>query len=133
MDFVYIGVFMCALAFVLVVIYASLVLKRTASTMESLSETLGDVEQKMHHIIPELRQSVNETGKTVDDLQDKMAAADSLVMTLENLGVSLNAGSEYLNRQSDYTSAFTSPKNRNRLTETIKWLNVAYKLYKKAK
>ncbi|QKY70986.1 DUF948 domain-containing protein [Lentibacillus sp. CBA3610] len=133
MDLVYIGVLMCALAFALVVVYASLVLKRAANTMESLSETLGEVEQKMQQITPELRKTMDETGKTIDDLQDKMAAADSLIMTLENLGTSINEGSRFLDRQSESASSFTSPKYRSRLTETIKWFDVAYKLFKRVK
>ncbi|SFB37553.1 Uncharacterized protein YoxC, contains an MCP-like domain [Lentibacillus halodurans] len=133
MDFVYIGVLIGALAFALVVIYASLVLKRAADTMESLSETLGEVEQKLHHITPELRKTVDETGKTVDDLQDKLAAADNLFGTLENLGTSVHEGSRFLNKQTENASSFTSPKYRTRMTETIKWFDVVYKLYKKVK
>lgn len=133
MDFVYIGVFMCALAFALVAVYASLVLKRTATMVESLGKTLGEVEEKLHYITPELRKTVNETGKTIDELQDKMEAVDSMVMTLENVGVSVNEGGQYMDAQTEKASPYQTPKNRNKLIETFKWADVAYKLYKKMK
>ncbi|GAB4074328.1 hypothetical protein GCM10028778_18310 [Barrientosiimonas marina] len=133
MDFVYIGVFICALAFALVVIYASLVLKRAANTMESISHTLNEVEQKMHYITPELQKTLEETGQTVDDLNEKLAATDSLFTALDDAGVSVYEGDRFVQRQTDKTASWASPKNRNRLTKTIKWADVMYKLYKRTR
>ncbi|WP_010529088.1 DUF948 domain-containing protein [Lentibacillus jeotgali] len=133
MDLVYIGLLIIALAFALVVTYASLALKRAADTMESLSETLNEVEQKLHDITPELRKTVEETGKTVDDLRGKINAVDDLFAGLENMGISINEGSRFVNKQAKNASSYTTSKNRNRVTESIKWADVVYKLYKKVK
>ncbi|GGJ98580.1 DUF948 domain containing protein [Lentibacillus kapialis] len=131
MDLVYIGVLIIALAFALVVTYASLVLKRAADTMTSLSQTLNEVEQKLHYITPELRETVEKTGYTVDDLQDKINAVDDWFGTLENLGISINEGSRFVNKQAKNASSYTTSKNRSRVTQSIKWADVVYKLYKK--
>ncbi|SFE40144.1 Uncharacterized protein YoxC, contains an MCP-like domain [Lentibacillus persicus] len=133
MDFVYIGIFMCALAFALVAVYASLVLKRTATMVETLGKTLSEVEQRLHYITPELRKTINETGKTLDELQDKMDAVDSMVMTLENVGVSVKEGGRFMDEQTAKASAYETPKNRRTLIDSFKWADVAYKLYKKMK
>ncbi|WP_164670712.1 DUF948 domain-containing protein [Virgibacillus doumboii] len=131
MDLVYVGVLFCALAFALVIIYISLVLKRVSKTMETLGETLGEVEEKMQRITPQLRTTVNETGKIVDDLNEKVAVADNLFDTLENIGTSLNACNQLLNRETKKLPEYTSSKDLDKVTEGIKWGDIALRLYKK--
>lgn len=131
MNLVYVGVLFCALAFALVIIYISLVLKRVSNTMETLGETLGEVEEKLQYITPQLRTTVNETGKVVDDLHDKVAVADNLFDSLENIGTSLNASQKLLNQETKKLPEFKSSQSMEQITEGIKWGDVALRLYKK--
>lgn len=124
---------MCALAFALVVIYISVVLKRVSSTMETLGSTLGDVEKKLQYLTPELRNTVNETEKMVEDLNGKITATDGLFDSLENIGSSLNACNQILYQQTKKLPKYTTPQIMNQLAEGFMWSEVGLKIYNKWK
>ncbi|MFC4559632.1 DUF948 domain-containing protein [Virgibacillus kekensis] len=133
MELVYVGVLLCALAFALVVIYASLVLNRVASTMQTLGTTLNDMEKKMQQLTPELQNTVKETKKIVDDFEDKISATDGFFDALHNIGISVNSSNRILNQQAKKLPEYTSKQSLDRLSEGIKWGDAGYQLYKKWK
>ncbi|WP_077324007.1 DUF948 domain-containing protein [Virgibacillus siamensis] len=133
MDFVYIGILLCALAFALIAIYISYVLFRVSRTMKSLGNSLGDVEQKLNYLTPELRNTLHETEKLVDDFSDKMNATDGLFDAMENTGQSINACSRLLEKQSRKLPEYSSPQTIERLTEGAKWGQVAFKVFRRWK
>ncbi|SER03482.1 Uncharacterized protein YoxC, contains an MCP-like domain [Virgibacillus subterraneus] len=133
MELVYVGVLLFALAFALIVIYISFVLKRVSSTIETLGETLGEVEGKLQYITPEIRNTLHETEKMVDDFDDKIKATDNVFKSLENVGTSLNSSSEMLAQQAKKLPEYTSTQSMNRIAESIRWGEVAYRIAKKWK
>ncbi|TRM11206.1 DUF948 domain-containing protein [Lentibacillus cibarius] len=133
MELIYIGIFLFAVAFAVVAIFASVALKRAANTMETLGETLSDVEKKMKHITPELQKMLEETGRTADDINDKVAAADGVFDSLNHMGTSISACNQMLHSKTTKLPAFMSPRFMDRLTDTLKWGEVANQVYRKWK
>ncbi|WP_174615434.1 DUF948 domain-containing protein [Virgibacillus ihumii] len=133
MDFVYIGILFCALAFALITIYMCYVLIRVSNSMKSLGNSLGEVEKKLHYLTPELRNTLQETEKLVDDFNDKVTATDGLFDAMDNTGHAINAGSRLLDKQTKKLPEYDSPESIARLTEGAKWGEVAFKLFRRLK
>lgn len=133
MEFVYVGVLICALAFALVVIYASLVLNRVAGTMKSLGIMLSEMEQRLQHLTPELEKTVTETKKIVDDFEDKMSTTDGFFDALQNVGFSLNSTNRLLSKQAGKLPEYTSNQSMEKVAEGLKWGEAGLQLYKKWK
>ncbi|RYG72816.1 DUF948 domain-containing protein [Lentibacillus lipolyticus] len=129
MGLIYIGVLLCAVAFAVVAIFASLALKRAADTMETFSKTLGDVEQKMNYITPELRKTLEETGRATDDLHDKLGVANGLFDSVQHMGGAIHTCNRLLHTKTNRLSALGSPNFVDKLTETLKWGEVANQVY----
>ncbi|GAA0434631.1 hypothetical protein GCM10008983_09040 [Lentibacillus halophilus] len=133
MSLVYAGILLCAAAFTIVAVFASVALKRAANTMESFTTTLGDVEQKMNHITPELQKMLKETGRTTDDLNDKLAATNGLFDSLDRMGHAVHTCNRLLQTKTNKLSVFRSPQFVNKLTETLKWGGVVNQIYNRWK
>lgn len=133
MDFVYVGILFGALAIALVVIYMCYVLIRVSRTLKSLGNSLGDVEKKLNYLTPELRNTLQETEKLVDDFNDKMTTTDGLFDAMENTGHSINACNRLLDKQTKKLPEYDSPQTIDRLTEGAKWGEVAFKIFRRWK
>ncbi|PAV27860.1 general stress protein [Virgibacillus profundi] len=133
MGIIYLTCLLLAIAFVIIVIYAALVLKRISDTMRTLGKTLGEVETELQHITPELRKTVQETENIVDDMSDKLKATDSLFDTMENVGVSVNAVNQVYDRNSKKLSDEEFDSKMKPVIEGIKWSEAAFLLYSKWK
>lgn len=133
MNLVYVGVLFCAVAFAIFAIFMSVVLKRASTTMKTLGNTLGNVEEKLNYLTPELRNTVNETEKMVDDLHDKLSATDNLVDSIENIGTSFNTSYQLLDQQTKKLPDYKSSHTINKLTEGFTWGGVTFQLYKRWK
>lgn len=133
MDFVYIGVFLCAIAFAIVCLYMAKVLLRVSSTLTSLGNTLGEVETKMRYITSELENTIKETDKTMDDVEHKLRATDSLFDTLENVGSSITNFNEVVHHQSKKIADNRELRKVEPVAHSIQWSEVAFRLLQKWK
>ncbi|GAA0597255.1 hypothetical protein GCM10009001_11820 [Virgibacillus siamensis] len=133
MDFVYVGILFFALAFALVTIYMCYVLIRVSKSMKSVGNSLGEVEQKLHYLTPELQDTLQETEKLVDDFNDKLTATDGLFDAMDNTGHAINAGSRLMDKQTKKLPEYDSPQTIERLTEGAKWGEVAFKIFRRWK
>lgn len=129
---IYLMLFFCAVAFSIVVVYISIVLKRVSDMMESMSMTLAEIEKKTHDITPEIKQSLRETGKLVDDLEHKSRATDDVVQTIENTGTSVQLVNE-MAKQVLKTSTDTLKNKAYFIKEGLPWGIGVFQLYSKWK
>lgn len=133
MDVVYLGILLVSIAFAIVAVYICLVLRRVADTLYSLGHSLGEVEEKLQHITPQLEESVKETGRTVDDISDKMHATDSFFESLDHVGSSANAFNDYYQSKTEKLSDVKLQKKMTPFIEGMKWSEAAMRLYSKWK
>src|SRR5699024_11221274 len=72
---IYLTLLFIAVAFAIVVVYIAVVLKRVSDMMESIGATFVEVEKTAHVITPEIKQSRQETGKLIDDVEHKFTTS----------------------------------------------------------
>ncbi|MFC4025598.1 DUF948 domain-containing protein [Oceanobacillus longus] len=133
MDIIYVGVLLCSIAFAIVVIYISLVLKRLADTMKSLGTSVGELEKELNYITPQLTQTVRETDKLVDDIGEKIRATDSLFDSVEEIGVTVNSLNEVYSQKSKGLSDVELEKKMKPFVGGITWSEAAVQIYSKWK
>ncbi len=75
----------------------------------------------MNHITPELRKTMEETGKTTENLHDKLGATDGLFDSLQYMGSAVHTCNRLLHSKTNKLSALRSPQFVDKLTETLKW------------
>lgn len=133
MDFVYVGILFFALAFALVTIYMCYVLIRVSKSMKSLGSLFGEIEDKLHYLTPELRNTLRETEKLVDDFNEKVTATNGLFDAMGNAGNSINSCNRLLDKQAKKLPEYDSAESIARLTEGAKWADVAFKMFRRWK
>lgn len=133
MDFVYIGVLLCALGFAIIAIFLAKVLKRTSNTLHTLGTTLKEVETKLHYITTEIESTVKEADKLVDDVEEKLKATDSLFDTLESAGNSVNKVKTAFQKQTKKLSDSRTLRIVQPAARSIQWGGAAKHLYRKWK
>lgn len=133
MGMIYLGILLCSIAFAIAVIYISFVLKRLSNTIGSMGKTLGEVEKELQYITPQLKQTIREADKAVDDMAEKVKATDGLFDSIGDVGVSIDS----LNQAYDNSIKKLSPEQFEKKTkpfvEGIKWSEAALFLYSKWK
>ncbi|WP_087975102.1 DUF948 domain-containing protein [Oceanobacillus rekensis] len=133
MDIIYLGILLCSIAFAIVVIYISLVLKRLADTMKSLGTSMGELEKELEYITPQLTETVRETDKLVDDIGEKVRATDDLFDSVEDIGVTVNSLNEVYSEKSKTLSDVELEKKMKPFVGGITWSEAAVQLYTKWK
>ena len=129
MELVYLSLLFIAIGFAFVVIYICFVLKRVSNTMKSLGSTLGEVEKQVNYITPQLTETIRETDKMVDDVEEKVKATDSLFDSAGEFGTSIQTANEvFHNRFGKLTDEEMDQKVKP-FIEGIKWSEVGVKLY----
>ncbi|NAO99548.1 DUF948 domain-containing protein, partial [Halomonas sp. MG34] len=66
----YLAILLLSLAFAIVSVYIAIVLKRLSDTIKSMGNTLGEFEKELQYITPPLKETIRETGATIDDIQE---------------------------------------------------------------
>lgn len=133
MDIIYLGILLCSIAFAIVVIYISLVLKRLSNTMRSLGVSLGELEKELGYITPQLTQTIRESDKLVDDIREKIRATDDLFESVEDVGVTVNSLNEVYTEKSKALSDVELERKMKPFVEGITWSEAAVQLYAKWK
>lgn len=121
MEAVSLGILLCSIAFAIVVIYLSFMLKRVADVTRTLGTSVKFAEQQILEVLPELHQTLRETRVTVDELETHVHTADQLVDTVHNAGKSM----QHLNEAySQYRQSVSEESFQNQIKsviEGIKW------------
>ncbi|WP_337018288.1 DUF948 domain-containing protein [Oceanobacillus massiliensis] len=133
MDILYLGILLCSIAFAIVAIYISMVLKRLTDTLKSLGSSMGELEREMEYITPQLTQTVRESDKLIDDISDKIKATDSLFDSAENIGASVNTLNEVYSEKSKNVSDVEMEQKMKPFVGGITWSEAAVQLFKKWK
>lgn len=133
MGIIYLFTLLLAIAFVIVVIYAAVLLKRVSDTLRTLGKTLGEVETQLKHITPQIRQNIQETGKLVDDVNEKLKETDSVFDTVGNLGNSMNSINHVYREHSKHVTDQDFERKMRPVVEGLKWGEAAFLLYSKWK
>lgn len=133
MGLIYLGILLCSIAFAIVVIYISFVLKRLSNTIGTLGTTMDEMEKEMQYITPKLKESIQEADKFVEDMGDKVKATDGLFDSIENVGVSMNSLNQAYENNMTTPSADDFDKKTKPFVEGIKWSEAALYLYSKWK
>lgn len=131
MELVYVGVFLCALAFAIVCLFMAKVLMRVTTTLKSLGNTLGEVETKMQYITSELENTIKESDKTMDEFEHKLKATDGLFDTLENVGSSISNLNDVVHGQTKHLASDRALKKAEPIAHSVQWSEVSFRLFKK--
>lgn len=133
MGIINVGILLCSIAFAIVVIYICFVLKRISNTLGTMGRNLNEVEREMQYITPQLKQSIRETDKLIDDVNDKLKATDSVFDSIENAGVSMQSLNQAYANSVKKLSDDQLQKQSKPFVEGIKWSEAAFYLYSKWK
>lgn len=131
MGLIYLGILLCSIAFVIAVVFISLVLKRITNTIGSMGTTLCEVEKELQYITPKVKQTVMETGKLVNDTEDKLKSTDSLFDTIENVGTSIHSLNQAYDNSAKKLTDEQFQKKTKPFVEGMKWSEAAHFLYSK--
>ncbi|WP_197046762.1 DUF948 domain-containing protein [Oceanobacillus salinisoli] len=133
MGIIYFGILLCSIAFLIAVIYISIVLKRLADVTRSIGTTLKDVEKQFEYITPQLTDTIKEVHKTVDEMSGNIEATESLFDSVENVGQSINSINETYNSYKDKLTNEQFQKQLRPAIEGIKWGEAVSQIFKKWK
>lgn len=131
MGLIYLSILLIAIAFLIVVVYVSIVMNRLTKTMKSLSTTLSGVEKQVQEMTPQLATTLKEADRLLDDATDKSGATESLFDSVQLLGESLqSANSAIQNSLSSLTEEEMDEKVKPYI-KGMKWSEVAVTLYER--
>lgn len=127
------AIMLLAIGFAIIVFYICYLLIRVSTSVRVLGETANKMEEKLKFITPELKNTIRETDRLVDDMDEKLKATDSVVDTIENVGTSVQTINQVYAAKKKRTSDEEIFKQAKPFIEGIKWSEVAIRLYSKWK
>ena len=133
MGIISVGILLCSIAFAMVVIYICFILKRISNTLGTMGRNLNEVEKEIQYITPQLKQSIRETDKLIDDVDEKLEATDSVFDSIENTGISLQSLNQAYANSVKQLSDEQLRKQAKPFVVGIKWSVAAFYLYAKWK
>ncbi|WP_052360758.1 DUF948 domain-containing protein [Oceanobacillus manasiensis] len=125
----YLAILLLALAFALVSIYIAIVLKRLADNIKTMGNTLGEFEKELQYITPPLKETIRETGNTIDDIQEKLDATNSVFDTVDHVGTSVNTTNEFIQSNYSELSDEEMQEKTKPFQEAIRWSEAALKVF----
>lgn len=118
---IYYALVLGSVAFAVVVIYLCVLLKRVSNSMKTVGQAFEKVEAQLHHITPELKRTLQETGELIDDTEVKLKATDSVVDTIGNLGTSVQTVNKIYEHKKENVSEQEIFEQAKPFIEGIKW------------
>lgn len=86
MSLVHVGVFLIALAFLLVSIYIAKLLLKMSSIITTMGTTVHTMETKMDKIISETEATIVEMEQTARDVEEKLNGTTGLFLAAQDVG-----------------------------------------------
>lgn len=133
MGLIYLAIFLAAIGFAMVAIYLSFVMYRFSQTLKVVGSSLGKVEETVNDMTPKLRDSLKETDLLIDDIQTKLDATDSVFDSVENIGESVHNLAKAYEEKSKQVTDEELEESLTPFARGLKWSEVAFHLFKKAK
>jgi uncharacterized protein YoxC len=130
---IYISILFIATAFLIATIYICVVLHRMMRMMKSLSQTLGTVEKQVENMKPHLLATLKETDLSINDLEEKLKATDSMFDSVQILGESVQSANTAVQNGIGNLTEEEMDKMVKPYIEGIKWSEASLELFKKWK
>ncbi|WP_339230485.1 DUF948 domain-containing protein [Oceanobacillus sp. FSL K6-2867] len=131
MEIFYVSILFVSIAFAIVAIYLSFVLKRVANMVKTLGTSLEELERELEYMTPHLNQTLNESSKLVDDIREKVNATDSVFDSAENVGKSVISLNEVYDETSKQLSEQKLEQKMKPFVAGMTWSEVAIQLFSK--
>ncbi|WP_252503039.1 DUF948 domain-containing protein [Sporosarcina sp. Marseille-Q4943] len=131
-----IGVFMMAIAFAIFAVALSKLLLRASSNIEVVRTAAVQMESKLDGTIQALEGTLDETNRTIADMEEKTTSLDSVFLSAEELGKGANALSEELESLTQgYASNGDAPgaKPFVRIIQTTEFVKGLFNSWKRGK
>ncbi|MFG6120783.1 MULTISPECIES: DUF948 domain-containing protein [Thalassobacillus] len=132
MDLVYIGVFIMALSFALVVAFIVKTLISVNKTMKNLDGTVGSLETQMRGITKESEHLINKSNYLAEDIHHKVDSTNALFDSLQNVGDSVDNLNHGLNKASANFTYHTKNQNDS-IVKAVRWGEALTNLFAKWK
>ncbi|MCM3710986.1 DUF948 domain-containing protein [Sporosarcina luteola] len=97
MMLVQIGVFLIAISFAIFAIALSKLLLRASSGVKAIRTATGEMESKLDGTLQALEGTLDETNRTISDMDGKLNALNSVFLSVEKFGGAANIVGEELN------------------------------------
>jgi uncharacterized protein YoxC len=128
----YIAALIVAIAFAVLVIYISKVLKETKRTMAHVADTLEGLERQMEGITIETTALLNKTNKLAEDVSEKSLRMNTLVDGIKGIGDTVQDFNRSLRGVSSRITSM-SEENKDATAQAVKWGTIALEFWKKRK
>lgn len=127
--FIYMAVFLVALAFALLSIYIAKILIRISALFSTLGQTVANVENELDQTVIELESLIVETAYTARDVEGKLLATDSLFTSIDNVGQATSmASGSLLSKMKNYSEDPSLPGTKP-FVRAIQWSEFATILF----
>ncbi|MFD0827255.1 DUF948 domain-containing protein [Neobacillus sp. M.A.Huq-85] len=128
----YLSVALIAIAFLVLVIYVSKMLKSLRETLKSVSKTLEGLETQLEGVTTETTALLQKTNALADDLKYKSESLNSVVDAVKDVGTTV---SKFNGTLQDISHSFDKQveESKEKVSQVIQWSNVILELKDKWK
>ncbi|MBI0576656.1 DUF948 domain-containing protein [Neobacillus cucumis] len=128
----YLSVALIAIAFLVLVIYVSKMLKSLRETLKSVSKTLEGLETQLEGVTTETTALLQKTNALADDLKYKSESLNSVVDAVKDVGTTV---SKFNGTLQDISHSLDKQveESKEKVSQVIQWSNVILELKDKWK
>lgn len=131
-NILYLSVALIAIAFVVLVIYISKVLKSLQVTLENVSKTLTGLEKQLEGVTTETTALLKKTNTLAEDVQRKTESLNVVVEAVKDVGVTVSRFNHIFQNITD-TIDKQVDQNKEKISQIMQWSNVFFELKEKWK
>ncbi len=128
----YLSAALIAVAFFILVIFLSKMLKSLRLTMEGISKTLVGLEKQIEGVTTETTALLQKTNILADDLQRKSESLNSVVDAVKDVGTTVSHFNQTLQNITNVVDKQVED-NKEKISQVIQWSNVFLELKDKWK
>jgi uncharacterized protein YoxC len=128
----YLSAALIAVAFFILVIFLSKMLKSLRLTMEGISKTLVGLEKQIEGVTTETTALLQKTNTLADDLQRKSESLNSVVDAVKGVGTTVSHFNQALQNITNVVDKQVED-NKEKISQVIQWSNVFLELKDKWK
>ena len=123
----YLSAALIAVAFFILVIFLSKMLKSLRLTMEGISKTLVGLEKQIEGVTTETTALLQKTNTLADDLQRKSESLNSVVDAVKDVGTTVSHFNQTLQNITNVVDKQVE-ENKEKISQVIQWSNVFLEL-----
>jgi uncharacterized protein YoxC len=123
----YLSVALIAVAFLILVIYVSKMLKSLQSTLTDVSKTLNGLENQLEGVTSETTVLLRKTNALADDFQQKTESLNSVVEAVKEVGTTVH---KFNGSLQNITNSFDRQveQSKEKVSQIVQWSNVLLEL-----